>query len=813
MTDARPAWRLAALSAAVAACHESVAPSLLARWTGNSAWATGLALTVFLGGMGAGSLLPVRWPAMLRRARRTYALAELVVALSVALATAVIVSLAPPSTWLGGGHALDVLAAALLLLPASLAMGVTYPAMVAARREPGAAPGLYAAGLAGACVGALGAAGAIVPRVGTLVTAAVAIVANLVCAGLSRVWLDDGDADDAPVTAPSVDARDATARFAAAGLFGLGAQSVWNRVLVPYAGVSLFAFASIVAVYVAAQSAGFALTKRIAFLRTPWAPALAPAVALASLALCPAVSSWSGDRQGAALPWALGTIAALAVLAGPTALLLGAAQAQSLDALDAHPQRAQAVARASGIGTLLSSLGALVASLVLVPAVGPRVTLALLAAPLALTTARRARSAGITALALTAALTVIAPGPRWFLGASFDGSRVLYGHFGVQDTAAVVLHDQPVEPAIRRLVAAGVSYSGDSLFAQRYMRLLAHLPSLATARRDRAAVVCVGTGTTLDALRLHGFARVDAIDIDPTVRDTLRWFERAHHGAPDDARVHLVIEDGDRQLVATAPGTYDVITLEPPPPRAPGGSTLYTLEFYRRAKRALRDDGVLAQWLPLHDLGAREADALVATFLAVFPDAELHLAERNEAVLVSRRASGAVPASAALDDDLARIGFARRDPSADTRWLDARALATLTRGAPIVTRAWPMPELAPLSLPSPVEPLDVWAARAAQLATPASPESYAAVIGPVVANFLRVVERRGRGDDRARVTEAMATLLRARPDDDYTRYSHGFGSYLRARLDALAGEGVDAAVIEVTRRRIDALEARSNSAR
>ena len=40
------ALALATLSALIAASHESVAPSLLARWTGNSAWATGLALGV-----------------------------------------------------------------------------------------------------------------------------------------------------------------------------------------------------------------------------------------------------------------------------------------------------------------------------------------------------------------------------------------------------------------------------------------------------------------------------------------------------------------------------------------------------------------------------------------------------------------------------------------------------------------------------------------------------------------------------------------------------------------------------------------------
>jgi hypothetical protein len=55
----------------------------------------------------------------------------------------------------------------------------------------------------------------------------------------------------------------------------------------------------------------------------------------------------------------------------------------------------------------------------------------------------------------------------------------------------------------------------------------------------------------------------------------------------------------------------------------------------------------------------------------------------------------------------------------------------------------------------------------------------------------------------------MGSLLRARPDNVYWQYAHGFGPHLTDRLAALAREGVDAAVLARAARRIEALRARA----
>jgi spermidine synthase len=411
-------------------------------------------------------------------------------------------------------------------------------------------------------------------------------------------------------------------------------------------------------------------------------------------------------------------------------------------------------------------------------------------------------------LVTSVVLAVMAPGPRWFLGSTFDEARVLAAHVGVQDTAAVVLHDQPVEPMIRRLVAAGVSYSGDSRFAQRYMRLLAHLPALAARRRTRALVICIGTGTTLDALRMHAFSRIDAVDIDPSIRETLRHFAHVHHGAPDAPEVRLHVTDGARFLRACAPRSYDVITLEPPPPRAPGGSSLYTEESYQLARAALAEGGVVAQWVPLHDMGAWEAACLVETFLRVFPRGAFYLAERNEAVLLSEGRALSTAMAPAVRADLTAVGFRSTDPLRETLFADASGLRAAWVDARVVTDAWPGPELAPLSLQRPVVPLSVWASRVAER-TIAAPGTFAATMAPALAPFLRVLEGSAREGDRAEVSAVMRTMLLRDPDDVYLQHMHGYGPLLTERLDGLEREGADPRVIAVTRARIEALRARS----
>ncbi len=61
---------------------------------------------------------------------------------------------------------------------------------------------------------------------------------------------------------------------------------------------------------------------------------------------------------------------------------------------------------------------------------------------------------------------------------------------------------------------------------------------------------------------------------------------------------HVIIDDGRRFLERTNE-TFDIVTLDPPPPvEAAGSGLLYSTEFYDLVKRRMNPDGILQQWWP-----------------------------------------------------------------------------------------------------------------------------------------------------------------------------------------------------------------------
>lgn len=789
---------LAAVSATAAGIHEVAWGRLLTLVTGSSLVGVSLTLAAFMLGMGAGLLLVarVRWPA-----RPLYVASELVIAAgSVALVFyALDGELA--SGWLGlaGGAALavDVLSISLLLAAPALAMGATYPLLVDLVRDPRAVRSLYAAGLAGVVSGTLLTALALAPAIGIDGAVWAAVVLNALVAAVA--WLSFRDPPRIEPIAVSHRRADlaAAARFASAGAIGVAAQAVWNRALAPYAGVSVFTFAAIVAAYVLFQAIGFAVHAR---LERPRLVAMALAVsgplALASLAVIGLFDFELPSRDASPAEWFLAASGIIAVVVGPVAAALGFAQAGALATVERDADLRVRVARVVGLGTLGAAAAALLTSLVAIPLVGLRLSLALVAIPAHALVARERRLAAAASAVVVVALVLTAPGPRWFLGPSFEDRTIYYVDEGFQETTAVVAEDRPVEPRIRRLVSGGLSYSGDSAYAQRYMRLLGHLPALAASGEERALVICIGTGTTADALRAYRYHRIDAVDLSPSITETLAFFSHVNHDLASDDRIAIVVEDGVR-FVRRTRESYDVITLEPPPPRAPGASSLYSERFYRAARSRLRPGGVLAQWLPLHGMSAAELETLARTFVAVFEDATLHVSERNEALLLSSSAGANADRLARVRSSLADIGFGHGDPIAETRALDAAALRAVVAAGPLVRDGWPMPEYAPLAGANAVaSPADAFVERVADRST-AAPGTFASTLLPVVPAFLRVERGREESGDRDRVRAAMTEWLARDPRDPYVQHAFGYGPILERRLQRVAPELTPGSISEL----------------
>jgi spermidine synthase len=151
-----------------------------------------------------------------------------------------------------------------------------------------------------------------------------------------------------------------------------------------------------------------------------------------------------------------------------------------------------------------------------------------------------------------------------------------------------------------------------------------HLPCLFYPGRgtpENCLGICLGSGQSFGALLLYPIKSLDVVDISSEiVQLSLRHFAPYHHGLSTDPRVKIHLDDGRHFIERAGDGSYDVISMEPPPPTAEGVSSLYSLEFCREARRCLRDGGVFMQWLPLYRITPLDARAIVKTQAEVFPE-------------------------------------------------------------------------------------------------------------------------------------------------------------------------------------------------
>src|SRR2546427_479906 len=189
-------------------------------------------------------------------------------------------------------------------------------------------------------------------------------------------------------------------------------------------------------------------------------------------------------------------------------------------------------------------------------------------------------------------------------------------------TEIVTVTDVPGQG--RALMTNGHLMSGTNADSQRYMRAFAHLPLLSMDAPERVVVICFGVGNTLHAASLHpSVRRLEVVDISRQILEHARWFAATNGNVIDDPKLSVYVNDGRHHLRMQPPGTYDLITLEPPPILFAGVASLYSRDFYALARSRLRPGGYLTQWLPLRQAPAEATLEMVRAFVEVFPQAVL----------------------------------------------------------------------------------------------------------------------------------------------------------------------------------------------
>ena len=146
------------------------------------------------------------------------------------------------------------------------------------------------------------------------------------------------------------------------------------------------------------------------------------------------------------------------------------------------------------------------------------------------------------------------------------------------------------------------------------------------------SVCCIGFATGISASGLEQVKsppNITAVELSASVAKVAKeYFAEQNGGFINRPGNRLVIEDG-RTFIACADRDFDLIVADLFRPFGVGESRLFSIEHFRNAKRALREDGLFVQWLPAHQLSRLQFETIANTYQNVFPNVLVVLGNRS----------------------------------------------------------------------------------------------------------------------------------------------------------------------------------------
>lgn len=637
--------------------YEVVWLQLLQLVIGSSAASLAVLLATFMGGMCLGSLFLPRLISARQHPLKVYALLEIGTALfgfAVLFGMPLVQSIYTQSTYTQGvGHwmpglLLRSIACAVCLLPPTLMMGATLPAISRWIEEsPDAASWwgfFYGGNIAGGVFGCL-LAGFYLLRLFDLATASyVAAAINVAVAAASLLLarrLEYKGRVASVGNGGEQRAAGSTAVFVAIAISGfcaLGAEVVWTRILSLMLGATVYTFSIILGVFLVGLglgSTGGAAAGRLAGDKSRlWLAGCqllqVLAIVWAAMLLSQVLPYWTGNVDSKANVWVgfAGDVARCAIALLPASFFWGASFPLALAGVSA-PERdpGHLVGEVYAANTVGAILGSLLFSLLFIPQLGTQVSEQLLivfSVVAAMVAWPKPTLKVVGVMAVTMALVLSVPELPWKL-IGF-GRRLpttlgkwvpLYVGEGMNSSIAFSKWDNRTTYFH---VSGKVEASAEPQ-DMRLQRLLGHLPALLHRNPKSVLVVGCGAGVTAGTFVVHPeVEQITICEIEPLIPPaTARFFAAENHGVVRDPRTRIVYDDA-RHFILTAHDKYDIITSDPIHPWVKGIAPLYSTEYFELCKKHLNPGGFVTQWVPLYESSVETVQSEVATFFEVFPN-------------------------------------------------------------------------------------------------------------------------------------------------------------------------------------------------
>lgn len=507
----------------------------------------------------------------------------------------------------------------LVILPWCIAMGATFPFMMAFVKELDSSVEtsfsfLYLANVIGAMFGAILTAFVLVELFGFSNTLIFAAIINFMIA-LGGLKLNKKYPLQQKTPSPEIDLEIITTPrvppnsiklthiiLFTTGFTALAMEVTWIRAFAPILGNKIYSFSLLLTTYLLATLAGSSYYRK--HLKN------GPTINIANLLGACFVFSY--------LPVVLNdprlSNSPIVILASifPFCAALGYLTPKLIDEFSkGRPEGAGKVYAVNIIGSIF---GPLFAGYFLIPAVGVRYSLILLAAPFCVFYLLQIKNKklnpvpkwglGLSGLALTVSsifFTVSYENPQFYN----ENSLILRDH-----TATVIASGKGMD---KRLRINGIHMTSLTPIT----KVMGHLPmSIREKKPESALFIAMGMGTTLRSLETWGIS-VTGVELIPSVKKAFPFFFSDADIVLGNPKVNVVIDDGRRFLKRTQQ-KFDVITVDPPPPiESAGSGLLYSKEFYQTVIRRLNKDGIFHQWFPQ---GERKIlQAVVRSLAEAFP--------------------------------------------------------------------------------------------------------------------------------------------------------------------------------------------------
>jgi spermidine synthase len=647
-------------SGCAALIYEVVWLQLLQLVVGSSAISMGVLLGTFMGGMCLGSFLLPRYVDRKHHPLKVYACLELGIG-----AFGLILLFGMPLvnglyTTIGGGPFLRAIVAAICLLPPTLLMGATLPAIARwVETTPKGVAWLgffYGGNTAGAVVGSL-LAGFYLLRVYDMsVTTYVAVLINVAVAGMGLLLAKVTRYEPLPAAAASVQAapgaRAVYVTIALSGFTALAAEAIWTRILGLLFGATTYTFSQILAVFLIGLGIGSSIGATLARdLERPRA-----ALGWCQMLLCAGIA-WTAYITTRSLPYwpinpqistspyftmQLDFVRCLwAVL--PAAILWGASFPLALASVATKGQDPArlvgGVYAANTVGAIFGAVGSLAMVvylhspraqelLIVVAALSALIMLA----PIVAGGEGTGRKFSVVGMLVLIGCT---GGAGWLARnvPEVPGILIAYGRYaatwiGLSDiiytgegmNAFVAVSQLP--SGVRNYHNAGKVQASSEPQDMRLQRMLGHLTTLIPEHPRNVLVIGCGAGVTAGAVSIGvGLESETIAEIERLVPTSVdEYFGQYNFEVIKNPKVHVTIDDA-RHFLLTTRAKFDAVTSDPLDPWVKGAATLYTQEFFDVVKAHLNPGGVVTLFVQLYESNEAAVKSEVGTFFEAFPNA------------------------------------------------------------------------------------------------------------------------------------------------------------------------------------------------